>query len=577
MVLPTAMVGRTVECPRGAGPGDPSADVAPGFQETLERVGKESDAAEAEGSQKTGDRGTFLDGKPHESTGEKTDESAPEVDGSTGESAPSSEEAMKERTERPDGPTNPAAFLGTSERPGAGERGGERADAAQRNDPPDRAENGPARHSKPDTGSKHTRTGRGAESNVVMPPSSGSATGVEFSPEASTSVRERAGKRSGSPVRAFDGEAPDEKPPTWVSSKAEISGAVEGRPGKHDTSAVPGETTGRKFPVREIEGRGVSGGERRETVSGRRAAADAESARVKKAGNYARTAPGVASRRAHDVTGSVVMDRNDNHRQREGEGPVRRRVGGVMRPSQGGEVLRPDGSDAGLRERLGAFGEQQVPEGGDETAADANAPEKRFSLGPEVVASSRGGGAGKTTQGPGQGIDAQAADAAPAESVGTTADRTTAAAEASLSPAGRARSSDVMQEAVVRQARMVREGQRSEMTIELEPPKLGKMKVEVAMENESLKVQIQVENAELRDALRNDLQDLQRMLRESHPGSHSASVSDFWSDENARGRRDDQSAERRQLAEALGAEMEAPEGTVGWVRTTETGRIDCLI
>jgi len=103
-------------------------------------------------------------------------------------------------------------------------------------------------------------------------------------------------------------------------------------------------------------------------------------------------------------------------------------------------------------------------------------------------------------------------------------------------------------EEVVRHARFAEKQKRSEITVQLEPPELGRMKVVIAREEGKLNVHINVENPEFRNALRGELPELERSLRESHGWSGKTDVSDF---DHGEGRQDQAPSEQRRTTDSL--------------------------
>ena len=65
---------------------------------------------------------------------------------------------------------------------------------------------------------------------------------------------------------------------------------------------------------------------------------------------------------------------------------------------------------------------------------------------------------------------------------------------------------------VVRQARFMLQGGQSSATITLEPPSLGKMKLEIVTENSIITGKIMVESREVQDIIRNNMADLRQSL-----------------------------------------------------------------
>jgi len=134
---------------------------------------------------------------------------------------------------------------------------------------------------------------------------------------------------------------------------------------------------------------------------------------------------------------------------------------------------------------------------------------------------------------------------------------------------------------VVRQARLIRRRGRTEVRIQLHPPELGRMRLEIAQVSGRLEVRLRIEDPGLRDALRADLRQLERSLRDSDVDLSRMDVSDFGA-----GRRD---GGRGLLPEGEAAPSpptgggadsrptasEAEERT--WTIISENGEVDCFV
>jgi flagellar hook-length control protein FliK len=130
---------------------------------------------------------------------------------------------------------------------------------------------------------------------------------------------------------------------------------------------------------------------------------------------------------------------------------------------------------------------------------------------------------------------------------------------------------------LVQEARYAQRNGSSEMTVRLHPPELGRMKVELEMSDGKLDVRIRVENAEVRDAMRSELDGLGKTLRDAQMDVGRLEVGDYqggWRD--GRGAPLDQ--EGRSWTGPGGAEA-APDalGPAGWTVFTESGGVDCLV
>lgn len=131
---------------------------------------------------------------------------------------------------------------------------------------------------------------------------------------------------------------------------------------------------------------------------------------------------------------------------------------------------------------------------------------------------------------------------------------------------------------VIRAARYIQTRTRSEVHVQLHPPELGRMKVSVEMREGQVEVRIQVENPEVRDAIRNELANLDRALREAQVDVSRFEVGDYYQGPGG----DRQEAA---LPDPYGARREggahlrqpAAAAEVGWVHISDSGRMDCLV
>ena len=132
---------------------------------------------------------------------------------------------------------------------------------------------------------------------------------------------------------------------------------------------------------------------------------------------------------------------------------------------------------------------------------------------------------------------------------------------------------------VVRNARFIQSGGRSEVRLELDPPELGRMKLEVELRNGGIEVRLRVENPDVREAIRGQLQSLDRSLRDAHVEVNRFDVSDY-----SAGQRGGSASGGRQEGPAQGSDLQGlesveipPSDDGGWVRISETGVMDCLV
>ncbi len=140
-------------------------------------------------------------------------------------------------------------------------------------------------------------------------------------------------------------------------------------------------------------------------------------------------------------------------------------------------------------------------------------------------------------------------------------------------------------EAAVKQARFMRNGDHSRVSIRLNPPELGKMKVDIDMVQDKLNIDIQVENAELREALQQNVQQLERTLREGRYDAQKTTVSDMWSEDHSGHARDGMQhgdghfGDARQQQHGLGNVFEDGQEDAGrrTLQTVSESGINCLV
>jgi hypothetical protein len=132
--------------------------------------------------------------------------------------------------------------------------------------------------------------------------------------------------------------------------------------------------------------------------------------------------------------------------------------------------------------------------------------------------------------------------------------------------------------AIVREARYLQRNGTSEVTVQLNPPDLGRMKIAVQMRDGKLDVTISVENSQVREAMRSELDGLGKNLKDAQLDLNHVEVSDYAAD--ARGELGEGIAKRDSGAPATvpGAYEPEPGAVAGtWAVFTKSGGVDCLI
>ena len=132
---------------------------------------------------------------------------------------------------------------------------------------------------------------------------------------------------------------------------------------------------------------------------------------------------------------------------------------------------------------------------------------------------------------------------------------------------------------VVRHAQYTQQNGRSEVKIQLDPPELGRMRLEIAVEDGKLDVRIRVENPVLREGLRSELQHLDRTLKDAQVDVSRLDVSDYQSEPQDE-RRGAPGGWGGPIPAELSPEESAQlhdEETETWTLITEAGRVDCKV
>lgn len=132
---------------------------------------------------------------------------------------------------------------------------------------------------------------------------------------------------------------------------------------------------------------------------------------------------------------------------------------------------------------------------------------------------------------------------------------------------------------IVQEARYIRQNGKSEVSVRLHPPELGRIKVAIAMRDGKLDVSIRVEDPQVREALKLELEGLERTLRDAQLDLTRLEVSDYHAG-TREGMQDrfsegDGVASGEQVPDQSGGDD--ADNVHAWAVFTESGGVDCLI
>jgi flagellar hook-length control protein FliK len=131
---------------------------------------------------------------------------------------------------------------------------------------------------------------------------------------------------------------------------------------------------------------------------------------------------------------------------------------------------------------------------------------------------------------------------------------------------------------VVKEARYLQGNGTSRVEVQLEPPELGRIRLQVTSKEGKLEVRVEVENPDVRQALQNDVRDVQGSLRDAQLNITRFDISDYQSGAGF-GRQESADTNRAMAAQSADdAEEEAREKALQtWVVITTAGKVDCLV
>lgn len=130
---------------------------------------------------------------------------------------------------------------------------------------------------------------------------------------------------------------------------------------------------------------------------------------------------------------------------------------------------------------------------------------------------------------------------------------------------------------VIRRVQYVQRNGRSEMRLQLQPPELGRIRLEVEMREGRVEVRMRVENPDVRAAMDRQLHSLDRALRQAEVDVSRFELTDYQSGRWCGGGETDGHEFGNTYPRAGGAPDEDPSVGEGWARIGESGSVDCMI
>jgi hypothetical protein len=136
-----------------------------------------------------------------------------------------------------------------------------------------------------------------------------------------------------------------------------------------------------------------------------------------------------------------------------------------------------------------------------------------------------------------------------------------------------------VQAQIVQQAQYVRRNGQSEVTVQLHPPEMGRMKVAVELREGKLEVTIKVENPHVRQAMQAELESLGKVLREGQLDLVRLEVADYEAGPRDGGQEPLAEDGQRPAGQgqAVGSRLNGGGPGGSWARFTESGGVDCLV
>jgi flagellar hook-length control protein FliK len=140
------------------------------------------------------------------------------------------------------------------------------------------------------------------------------------------------------------------------------------------------------------------------------------------------------------------------------------------------------------------------------------------------------------------------------------------------------RTAGQMSAEIIRQAQLVRQSGAATVRMQLNPPEMGRIRLEVRMKSDRFEVRMQVEDPDVRQAMGRELAGLDRTLREAQVDVQRFELTDYgpWRQSPDRGDEQD-GGPAAGGSPQLPAAGEQDEPALGWARISASGAVDCLI
>ena len=140
------------------------------------------------------------------------------------------------------------------------------------------------------------------------------------------------------------------------------------------------------------------------------------------------------------------------------------------------------------------------------------------------------------------------------------------------------RTAGEMSAEIIRQSQYIRQNGDATIRMQLNPPEMGRIRLEVQMRSGELEVRMRVENPDVREAMTRELAGLDRTLRDAQVDVQRIEVTDYQSGQQTGGR--GAAADGGPAGQSSGQVSTPGEdnpGQAGWARISASGSVDCLV